>query len=58
MHVHSALGLIGVARMDLLKEDLLAHDVEPYSGITFKCGLVLPSLMGGTVSLHKTQLTT
>jgi hypothetical protein len=43
--------------MDLLKKDHLIHDVEPDAGITLECGLVLPPLMGGPATLHKTQLT-
>lgn len=43
--------------MDLPKKDHSIHNVEPDAGITLECGLVLPPLMDGPITLHKTQLT-
>ncbi|MHA7304291.1 hypothetical protein ACX80E_03455 [Arthrobacter sp. TMN-49] len=49
--------LIGVTRMDLLEIDHVILNVEPDARVTLEGWFVLPSLMGGTISGHNTQIT-
>ena len=48
---------VGVAGVDLFQVDDLSLNVEPEAGRALEGRLVLPPVMGGTVSGHQTQLT-
>ena len=51
------LRFIGVTCVDLLQVNHLRHDVEPNSGVSGGCRLVLPASMSSAVASHCAKLT-